>query len=354
MVAHAVAAAADEIFGLPVRQGSVFYLREVLGYSYAEIAEELGISEVTARVHANHARANLRKTVIETTYEHLIWSVYARADSDTGWDHGHATGGNGEGAQVQETLGHSASSVGQACDDVPGPALSADRHGVVATCLASAGRTGKRDLWIVRAGVALAQVLPRGTVGIRTGPGRGSCRGAEPGPDPLIVLPNRSSLNKLERSLLAIGLSNLLPGEASYLCEELQVRKRPGHPRRSDRMTSQVVVSAAITLINRCAAWSPLHLCRSRPLSGLVVLFRGTLRCSGGLRYTPRCPQLVCRGADHRRPPVWRMWHVPKPGLVPATSRVARSQGLRSVGKGAADVEADRCRGRVLRGLRGR
>ncbi|MGW5703835.1 RNA polymerase sigma factor [Amycolatopsis japonica] len=62
-VAHAVSVATEEIAALPGKQAAVFYLRAVLGYSYAEIAEEIGITESTARVHANHARMSLRENV---------------------------------------------------------------------------------------------------------------------------------------------------------------------------------------------------------------------------------------------------------------------------------------------------
>ncbi|OKA05255.1 RNA polymerase sigma factor [Amycolatopsis regifaucium] len=58
------------------------HLREVLGYSYAEIAAETGISESTARVHANHARASLRRTVLQPSEVWIVYGGNATASRD--------------------------------------------------------------------------------------------------------------------------------------------------------------------------------------------------------------------------------------------------------------------------------
>lgn len=50
---------------LPRRQREVFHLADLEGCSMAEIAERLGMSPVTARVHLFHARRSLRSQILE-------------------------------------------------------------------------------------------------------------------------------------------------------------------------------------------------------------------------------------------------------------------------------------------------
>ncbi len=45
---------------LPARQREVLLLHKIRGFSYAEIAEELGISKNTVMVHMGRALANCR------------------------------------------------------------------------------------------------------------------------------------------------------------------------------------------------------------------------------------------------------------------------------------------------------
>lgn len=68
-IASAAAMVTHELHSLPTMRRSVFYLREILGFSYAEIAEELDISVATARVHGHLARVNLRQFVIEPIWD---------------------------------------------------------------------------------------------------------------------------------------------------------------------------------------------------------------------------------------------------------------------------------------------
>lgn len=50
---------------LPDRERDVVYLHYFLGYSYNEIAEQLGMSEVSARQYASRARTKLRERMAE-------------------------------------------------------------------------------------------------------------------------------------------------------------------------------------------------------------------------------------------------------------------------------------------------
>lgn len=56
------------IAGLPDRQGQVAYLRHIEEWRFEEIAELLGISAATARVHDLRARAALRALASEPNY----------------------------------------------------------------------------------------------------------------------------------------------------------------------------------------------------------------------------------------------------------------------------------------------
>ena len=61
-----VAALADALLtGLPPRQREVFHLADLEGCSMAEIAERLGMSPVTARVHLLRARRTLRSQILD-------------------------------------------------------------------------------------------------------------------------------------------------------------------------------------------------------------------------------------------------------------------------------------------------
>jgi len=61
-----VAALADTLLTrLPRRQREVFHLADLEGCSMAEIAERLGMSPVTARVHLLHARRTLRSQILD-------------------------------------------------------------------------------------------------------------------------------------------------------------------------------------------------------------------------------------------------------------------------------------------------
>jgi RNA polymerase sigma factor (sigma-70 family) len=55
----------DLLRGLPRRQREVFALAELEGCPVTEIAERLGTSPVTARVHLLHARRALRAGILE-------------------------------------------------------------------------------------------------------------------------------------------------------------------------------------------------------------------------------------------------------------------------------------------------
>jgi RNA polymerase sigma-70 factor (ECF subfamily) len=64
--ASGVAARAGELLaGLPRRQREVFHLADLEGCPIADIAERLGMSPVTARVHLLHARRTLRARMLE-------------------------------------------------------------------------------------------------------------------------------------------------------------------------------------------------------------------------------------------------------------------------------------------------
>jgi len=58
------ALARDLLLGLPRRQREVFHLADVEGRTADEIAERLGMSPVTARVHLLHARRALRSELL--------------------------------------------------------------------------------------------------------------------------------------------------------------------------------------------------------------------------------------------------------------------------------------------------
>ncbi len=63
----AVNQATRELTSLPTQRRTVFYLHEILGWSYSEIAEEMHITVATARVHLHHAREALRDVVADAT-----------------------------------------------------------------------------------------------------------------------------------------------------------------------------------------------------------------------------------------------------------------------------------------------
>ena len=64
--AERVAALAENLLrGLPRRQREVFHLADLEGCAMAEVAERLGLSAVTARVHLFHARRALRAGILE-------------------------------------------------------------------------------------------------------------------------------------------------------------------------------------------------------------------------------------------------------------------------------------------------
>lgn len=64
--AAGVAALADTLLArLPRRQREVFHLADLEGCSMAEIAERLGMSPVTARVHLLRARRTLRSQILD-------------------------------------------------------------------------------------------------------------------------------------------------------------------------------------------------------------------------------------------------------------------------------------------------
>jgi len=58
------ALARDLLLGLPRRQREVFHLADIEGRTADEIAERLGMSPVTARVHLLHARRALRSELL--------------------------------------------------------------------------------------------------------------------------------------------------------------------------------------------------------------------------------------------------------------------------------------------------
>jgi len=58
------ALARDLLLGLPRRQREVFHLADIEGCAADEIAERLGMSPVTARVHLLHARRALRSELL--------------------------------------------------------------------------------------------------------------------------------------------------------------------------------------------------------------------------------------------------------------------------------------------------
>ena len=64
--AERVAALAEQLLhGLPPRQREVFHLADLEGCTLGEVAERLGMSPVTARVHLFHARRALRTGIVE-------------------------------------------------------------------------------------------------------------------------------------------------------------------------------------------------------------------------------------------------------------------------------------------------
>ena len=64
--ASEIAALADTLLhALPRRQREVFHLADLEGCEMAEIAERMGISASTARVHLFHARRALRSQILE-------------------------------------------------------------------------------------------------------------------------------------------------------------------------------------------------------------------------------------------------------------------------------------------------
>ena len=63
--ARVAALAEDLLRRLPRRQREVFHLADLEGCDMAEIAERLGTSPVTARVHLFHARRALRAGILE-------------------------------------------------------------------------------------------------------------------------------------------------------------------------------------------------------------------------------------------------------------------------------------------------
>lgn len=56
----------EEIAGLVPGQRSVLVLRDVYGWSHAEVARELGISQTTAKVRLHRARKRLRERLEES------------------------------------------------------------------------------------------------------------------------------------------------------------------------------------------------------------------------------------------------------------------------------------------------
>ncbi len=63
--AKVAALARDLLLSLPRRQREVFHLADLEGCTAEEIAERLGMSPVTARVHLLHARRALRSQLLE-------------------------------------------------------------------------------------------------------------------------------------------------------------------------------------------------------------------------------------------------------------------------------------------------
>lgn len=63
---------AEMLQQLPDKTGQVFNLYAIDGYSHAEIAELLGMSEGTSRWHVSHARRLLQEAIMKSTTKNLI------------------------------------------------------------------------------------------------------------------------------------------------------------------------------------------------------------------------------------------------------------------------------------------